>query len=199
MKFHDVTAGQKVRAVDSACLPSMRGLTGIVRGLDWGEFVGVEFFGFTEGHRLFLMGDPSSHLLPHGSKSGYWIQASDLELIESTQSHTLLPSEAADRKKIPLASGVLDYFTAALVAVAQVSQSGNDQHNPGQPMQWARGKSTDQSDTLMRHFIERGTIDTDGMRHSAKMAWRALAILQLELEADGAPVARGARFPEEKK
>jgi hypothetical protein len=47
--------------------------------------------------------------------------------------------------------------------------------------------------------MERGKIDTDGQRHSAKLAWRALALLQLELEAEGAPIARGARLPEETK
>jgi hypothetical protein len=45
--------------------------------------------------------------------------------------------------------------------------------------------------------MERGGIDADGVRHSAKMVWRALAILQLELEAEGAPMARGARVDKE--
>ena len=88
---------------------------------------------------------------------------------------------------------MLDYFTSALIEVAKVSFEGNKQHNPGEPLHWARGKSTDQADTLLRHFVERGTLDTDGVRHSAKMAWRALALLQLELEAAGAPLARGAK------
>ena len=110
----------------------------------------------------------------------------------------LLPSDAAERKAIPLASGVLDYFTSALIEVAKVSQKGNDQHNPGQPLHWSRGKSMDHADTMQRHFAERGTIDTDGLRHSAKMVWRALAILQLEMEEAGAPLARGARVPETK-
>ena len=105
----------------------------------------------------------------------------------------LLPSDAIVRKAIPIASGVLDYFPAAFIEVAKVSKAGNDQHNPGQPLHWARGKSTDQADTMLRHFLERGTFDSDGIRHSAKMVWRALAILQLELEAEGAPVARGAK------
>jgi hypothetical protein len=108
---------------------------------------------------------------------------------------TVLPSDAAERKAIPLVSGVLDYFPAALVEVARVSKAGNDQHNPGQPLHWSRGKSTDQADTLVRHLLERGTLDSDGTRHSAKLAWRALALLQLELEAEGAPLARGAREP----
>lgn len=93
---------------------------------------------------------------------------------------------------MPLASGLVDYFNAALVEVAKVSYAGNEQHNPGQPMHWARGKSTDQGDTMLRHFFERGKLDSDGLRHSAKMAWRALAILQLECEAAGAPKAPGA-------
>lgn len=107
--------------------------------------------------------------------------------------NSLLPTDADDRKEIPLCTGVLDYFPAALAEVARVSKAGNDQHNPGQPLHWSRYKSTDQVDCLLRHLAERGTIDVDGHRHSAKLAWRALAILQLELEAEGAPVARGAR------
>jgi hypothetical protein len=70
------------------------------------------------------------------------------------------------------------------VAVARVSYEGNEQHNPGQPLHWARGKSQDEADTMQRHFLQRGTIDTDGQRHSAKMVWRALAILQKEIEAE---------------
>lgn len=94
-----------------------------------------------------------------------------------------LPVDASDRKRFPVASGVLDYFPDAVVAVAGVSYLGNEQHNPGEPLHWARGKSMDQDDALLRHFLERGKIDNDGVLHSAKMAWRALALLQLELES----------------
>jgi len=110
--------------------------------------------------------------------------------------HKLLPEDAKERKSIPVGTGVLDYFPAAIVEVAKVSKAGNDQHNPGQPLHWARGKSQDQADTMIRHFLERGTFDSDGIRHSAKMVWRALAILQLELEAEGVPIARGAKLEE---
>ena len=106
---------------------------------------------------------------------------------------SLLPTDAAVRKSIPIASGVLDYFPAALAEVAKISFAGNQQHNPGQPLHWARGKSMDHSDTMIRHFMERGSLDTDGQRHSAKMVWRALAILQMELEAEGAPISRGSK------
>lgn len=104
-----------------------------------------------------------------------------------------LPTDAAARKALPLATGVLDYFPAALAAVAELSAKGNEQHNPGTPLHWDRSKSGDEADALLRHLMDRGTIDTDGIRHSAKVAWRALALLQKELEAAGAPLARGAR------
>ena len=97
---------------------------------------------------------------------------------------TTLPDDPTERKKHPIASGVLDYFPDALVAVARVSWQGNEQHNPGQPLHWARSKSTDEADTMLRHFLQRGTLDSDGQRHSAKMVWRALALLQKEIEAE---------------
>jgi dATP/dGTP diphosphohydrolase len=95
-----------------------------------------------------------------------------------------LPTDGPERKKFPVASGVLDYFPDAIVAVSAVSFAGNEQHNPGQPLHWAREKSTDQSDTMIRHYLQRGSRDVDGQRHSAKMVWRALAILQLEIEQE---------------
>jgi hypothetical protein len=97
---------------------------------------------------------------------------------------TILPTDAAGRKKYPLATGLLDYFPDALAEVSHLSYIGNEQHNPGQPLHWARGKSTDHADTLMRHFVQRGTRDVDGVRHSVKVVWRALANLQEELEAE---------------
>jgi len=90
---------------------------------------------------------------------------------------------------------VLDYFPAALAAVARVSKAGNDQHNPGKPLHWARGKSNDHADCIGRHLVDRGTFDVDGQRHSAKLAWRALALLQEEIEAEGCTPGRGSVFP----
>lgn len=95
-----------------------------------------------------------------------------------------LPQGAAERKVLPICTGVLDYFPDALAAVAHCSKVGNDQHNPGQPLHWAKEKSTDEPDALVRHLIERGTMDKDGVRHSAKVAWRALALLQREIDAE---------------
>ena len=99
---------------------------------------------------------------------------------------------AAERKEYPIASGVLDYFPLALAEIAHVSYVGNEQHNPGTPTHWDRSKSGDEADALMRHFLTRGTRDTDGLRHSAKMAWRALALLQKELEGAAAMAELGA-------
>lgn len=128
-----------------------------------------------------------------------WLDADVISPATVETEKTTLPTDAAERKKYPIGTGVLDYFPAALAEVAKVSFQGNQQHNPGQPLHWARNKSTDQADTIIRHYLERGGIDIDGQRHSAKLAWRALALLQLELEAEGAPVARGASYNEEKK
>ena len=103
-----------------------------------------------------------------------------------TSEPMILPSDPAVRKNLPITTGVLDYFPLALAEVAKVSKAGNDQHNPGQPLHWDKTKSLDHADTIPRHLIDRGRLDTDGMRHSAKLAWRALALLQTELEQEAA-------------
>lgn len=98
--------------------------------------------------------------------------------------------ERQSRKNKPLCTGCLDYFPDALLAVAELSRIGNEQHNPGEPLHWAKEKSTDEPDALIRHLIDRGTLDTDGVRHSAKVAWRALALLQREIDAERATVEK---------
>jgi hypothetical protein len=87
-----------------------------------------------------------------------------------------------ERKAQPIVTGVLDYFPLAILAVAEVSADGNAQHNPGEPLHWAREKSQDEVNTEARHLLERGTKDGNVL-HSAKKAWRALADLQKEIEA----------------
>jgi hypothetical protein len=94
-------------------------------------------------------------------------------------------NDAQKRKDTPVFSGVLAYFPDALKEISRVSKAGNDQHNPGMPLFWDRTKSKDELDALTRHLIDhaKGDVyDTDGMRHLAKCAWRALAMLQKELE-----------------
>jgi len=101
----------------------------------------------------------------------------------SKKPQTNLPTNPKARKERPMARGLLDYFPDALAEIANVSFVGNQQHNPGEEMHWAREKSSDHADCILRHLAERGTMDTDGLPHSAKMAWRALALLQIEVEA----------------
>lgn len=91
-------------------------------------------------------------------------------------------SIAQQRKETPIFSGCLMYFPKAIAEVARLSFIANEQHNPGTKMHWDRSKSGDELDALTRHLVEAGTVDTDGMRHSTKVAWRALANLEKELE-----------------
>jgi len=88
------------------------------------------------------------------------------------------------RKQTPLYSGLLKYFPDALAAVANLSYVGNEQHNPGEPLHWDRNKSSDHPDALLRHLLEAGSLDSDGICHTTKVAWRALAMLQQEIEWD---------------
>lgn len=89
-----------------------------------------------------------------------------------------------NRGDYPILTGLLDYFPNACAEVANCSKAANDQHNPGEPMHWAPEKSIGDGNQLLRHLMQRGTRDTDGVRHSAKMAWRALELLERELAAE---------------
>lgn len=117
-----------------------------------------------------------------------------------------LPTDSAQRKEYPLASGCLSYFPAALAGVANISKKGNDKHNPGQPLHHARGKSTDHADCIIRHLIDtqdllaqinRGNVDPalsqKVLEEVSSLAWRALAYSQELHERFGAPLAPGAK------
>lgn len=99
-----------------------------------------------------------------------------------------LPTDKQARKETPIYSGVLKYFPDALAEVARVSFIGNRQHNPGEPLHWAKEKSQDEPDACVRHLLESVTedgmpaLDEDGTYHAAKAAWRALAHLQRLLD-----------------
>lgn len=103
----------------------------------------------------------------------------NIDKLFNTEDHKPTPE---NRKATPIFSGVLMYFPKAIAEIAKCSFKANEQHNPGTKMHWDRSKSGDELDALTRHLMEAGTIDTDGIRHSTKIAWRALANLQKELE-----------------
>lgn len=95
-----------------------------------------------------------------------------------------LPTDSAERKRIPLFSGVWAYFPDALAEVAKVSWEGNEKHNPGESLHWARGKSDDHEDCIARHTMDAMLSESleESVKHMAARAWRALAALQLEVE-----------------
>jgi hypothetical protein len=98
------------------------------------------------------------------------------------------------RKNKPAFSGVLMYFPDAILAIAEHSRKGNSKHNPGQPMHWAKEKSTDHADCVARHLIDIGSewngVDPEtGSYHATALAWRALALLQTVLEKEAKSVA----------
>tara|TARA_R110000824_G_scaffold383740_1_gene577430 strand:- start:2975 stop:3391 length:417 start_codon:yes stop_codon:yes gene_type:complete len=94
-------------------------------------------------------------------------------------------SHAQTRKDTPVCSGVLDYFPDALFEVSRCSLAGQRQHNPGSKLHWDRSKSGDEADALLRHLAQRDELDSDGILHASKVAWRGLALLQKTLEARG--------------
>lgn len=129
------------------------------------------------------------------------IAAKPAPTAEAFDPRRLITGGSEHRKTLPMTSGLLDYFPDALACVSQVSWVGNMKHNPGEPMHHARGKSMDHADCILRHLVERGGHDVvvvagqeHKIRHSAALAWRALALLQEELEAAyGLPLPRAAR------
>lgn len=99
-----------------------------------------------------------------------------------------LPEDDATRGLYPMADGCLDYFPNALAEVSRISYEGNLKHNPGEPMGWARGKSTDHRNKIIRHTVDSRPDTEVAIEHAAQAAWRALAHLQTKIE-----VVRGIR------
>ena len=111
-------------------------------------------------------------------------QANIYEPIEDIEVVSEVVEAAAKRKAQPVFSGVLSYFPNAIKYVSTVSKAGNDQHHPDKPLHWDKSKSSDETDALTRHLIDHSIdpMDTDGMLHLGKVAWRALAALERYLD-----------------
>ena len=140
---------------------------------------------------------PSGFDQPHGcTPDCFGLTAQDEE--PAPKRDVSLPDDAAERNGYPMADGLLYYFPNALAEVSKVSRIGNEQHNPGEDMHWSRGKSTDHANKIIRHLVDAGKTDDKGNRHSALVAWRALALLQEELEAAyDLPLPKNARYDDE--
>lgn len=131
---------------------------------------------------------------------------------------TYIPEGDQERKDAPMFRGLLGYFPAALFEVAAHSLESDRKHNPGNPTapNWARGKSGDHEDCIVRHVIDAGprrgplgwlpawllaklpgSSARDARRYHLRcLAWRALALLQEDCEATGAKPGASCIFPE---
>lgn len=121
---------------------------------------------------------------------------------------SILPADDKQRKNLPIFKMIIGYFPKALREVTRVCVANNVRYNPDRKpadINWARGKSTDQLGSLFRHVMERAA---DGVVFEelppevqaacgpgfervyvlAEAAWRALAALEVEIEAEEAKV-----------
>jgi hypothetical protein len=112
---------------------------------------------------------------------------------------SILPKDDKARKGLPLLKQI-GYFPKALREITKVSVVNNVRYNPDRDpfdINWARGKSTDQTGSGFRHIFEHefgGVVFDDVSAEIAKVtgidkvyvlaeaAWRALAALELEIE-----------------
>ena len=131
-------------------------------------------------YRYMYNGDPVEDMLDNPP----FAQQDNEECKDIAVNHFKDISKAQQRKATPVYSGVLKYFPDALKEVSKASQAGNDQHHPDKPLHWDKTKSFDNEDALVRHLIDhsKDPMDDDGVLHLTKVAWRALAALQIHLE-----------------
>ena len=115
---------------------------------------------------------------------------------------SLFPSDDKARKSLPIFRLVTRYFPKALREVTKVSVANNVRYNPEREpadINWARDKSKDQLGSGFRHMLESevdGTVfefitpevaakvGFDRVYVLAENAWRALAALELAIEAE---------------
>lgn len=116
-----------------------------------------------------------------------------LDNVQTEQEQRILPDVSELREQYPLWDGLMAYFPAALCEVARWSKVGNDKHNPGEPLHWAREKSTDHKNKIMRHLLDAEKKVEGGFYEATALAWRSLALLQELLEKDGWPEGENAK------
>lgn len=145
----------------------------------------------------------------------YEYRLAHFELVSSTDKPIsgkilTLPTDSEARKDVPVFSGCIKYFPAAIAGVSKISKAGNDKHNPGQELHHDRSKSLDHKDCILRHLmdtedliaaLERGQIESTEqiLAEVNALAWRALAYSQsLHEKYAGAPLAPGAKLKDTK-
>lgn len=83
------------------------------------------------------------------------------------------------------------YFPNAMKAIAELNVQGNIQHyGNADNVQWKYKVSSNHAGKILNHLVDHGTVDVDGVRHSTKVAWRSLALLETELIEAGATPGR---------
>jgi len=100
-----------------------------------------------------------------------------------------LPDDRDARNALPVWDGCIAYFPDAWAEIAKVSVLGQKQHGLPGKLHFARDVSTDHANKIMRHMLDHAAVnvmDSDGTYHLAKAAWRALAALQVAIEARSA-------------
>jgi hypothetical protein len=108
----------------------------------------------------------------------------------------VLSTDSEERKNTPIFSGWINYCPLSHAAASRLSFRGNKKHNPGEPLGWARDKSTDHEDCMARHLIDINTFNEELQEYedAVCMFWRAGMKLQLlEEKRLGKPPSRGSR------
>ncbi len=123
-----------------------------------------------------------------------------------------LGTDHAARKATRLVRGFLGYFLAAVAGCARHAERGNAQHNKGEPLHWARGKSLDHDECILRHTCDIADIEAWLDRnpdhpqrdvvvtmleheHDARV-WRSCAASQTFYEKyRGAPLSPSSKLP----
>ena len=107
------------------------------------------------------------------------------DMVDDPMYERVIPKpKPVNRKHFPMFTGFIKYFPRAARYCSHVSWKANEQHNPGEPMHWAKEKSADHADCLLRHMTDHETnpMDDDGLLHYGKALWRAAALLETYLE-----------------
>lgn len=176
--------GDRVRIVDSdySLHPSrMAGGTGVVRSV-----------GARGAVHISVDGGPSPPC--EWPFDGRYLELIEQRPVERAGDR-IIPDDDK-REDYPLFDVLVGYFPAAMCELARWTKVGNEQHNPGEELHWAREKSTDHRNKILRHLMDYDQKESNGFYEAIPMLWRCAALVQELLEKDGWPEGRNARRKE---